>query len=306
MDLSSLMPWRWPQLDSKRTRAARAAYDDTGRYDLYHDYCRWVAPRGGDSAAAESLLRDGYDIVTVLDEARAADMKCRLLAEGAAGGRLKEDVTFADVVAFADAAALRRTLDEVLRRAVDERIAAFFGCEYLVYSALMMRTHPVETEERSLLWHCDRGPRDFLKLNLFFDSTAEHGSTTEMLALEESKAFERAGYTFGPSKRRVADLARLAGRIGIGTPIAHRPLAAGQAFLFLPSRVLHRGIPPNRGIRHMLSLMLIPSPVPWRVAYDRMAEERFAESNLGGWLPDAGALLRKLRVDAELPSAAGG
>jgi hypothetical protein len=306
MDLSSLMPWRWPRLDPDRTRATRAAYDDAGGYDAYHTHCRQAAPRGAGSGAAEALRRDGYEVVTVMDAARAAEMKARLLVEGKAGARLKEDVTFADVVSFPDAASLRRTLETVLPAAIEERIATYFGCDFLVYSAQLMRTYPVKSEERSLLWHCDRGPREFLKLNLFLDPTAEHGSTTDMLALDASMAFERAGYTFGPNKRRVADLGRIAQRIGVATPIDHRSLTAGQAFLFLPALILHRGIPPSRGVRHMLSLMLMPSPLPWREAYDRMAGERFVETNLGGWLPDAAALLGKLRIEAALPPAAAG
>ncbi|MCW5745891.1 MAG: hypothetical protein KIT36_06800 [Alphaproteobacteria bacterium] len=297
MDLSSLMPWRWPRLDPERTRATRAAYDDVGRYDAYHAYCRQIAPRGTGSMAAAAVQQRGYDVVKVLEEVHAANLKERLLADGIAGERLKEDVTFADVVGFPDSASLRRTLEELLHSDIAERVAAYFGCEFLVYSAQLMRTYPVKIEERSLLWHCDRGPREFLKLNLFLDSTAEHGATTEMLSLDDSLPFERAGYTFGPNKRRVADLARIADRIGVAVSTDRPALVAGQAFLFLPARVLHRGIPPSRGVRHMMSLMLMPSPVGWRDAFDRMADERFVESNLGGWLSDAGDLLRKLHLD---------
>jgi hypothetical protein len=43
---------------------------------------------------------------------------------------------------------------------------------------------------------------------------------------------------------------------------------AGEAALFQPGRVLHRGVSPTRGDRLTATLCLLPSPVHWQRAFE--------------------------------------
>jgi hypothetical protein len=45
-------------------------------------------------------------------------------------------------------------------------------------------------------------------------------------------------------------------------------MAAGDAVLFQPARVLHRGISPTRAPRLTATLCLLPSPVHWQRALE--------------------------------------
>jgi hypothetical protein len=36
--------------------------------------------------------------------------------------------------------------------------------------------------------------------------------------------------------------------------------------------VLHRGLLPTHGRRHVITVCLLPSPIPWRDAYERVAD----------------------------------
>src|SRR5690606_40431530 len=115
-------------------------------------------------------------------------------------------------------------------------------------------------------WHCDKGPSSHLKLIVYLNPTREHGGNTEFMDVEDTAAVARRGYLFGWSKTRtddVAHLSRLAGR-PLGTELRER--AAGEAVLFQPSRLLHRGISPTRGDRLAATLCLLRSPADWQAA----------------------------------------
>lgn len=151
--------------------------------------------------------------------------------------------------------------------ALDQKIAGHFGSEYLVCSYAEHRTPPARKEARSFLWHCDRGPKRFLKVLLYLNDG--HGGNTEFLDRAATAELEHVGYVFGPNRRRLSDLSGIARRHGIPYQPRRWPIQAGQAFLFEPSGVLHRGIVPTIAERRTLSIMLVPSPIPWREALDR-------------------------------------
>lgn len=296
MDLVSLLPWRWPKLDPERSKATRRAYDDVGNYAAWSAYCRARMTRAVEPRPDGELARHGFEVVSILPPSEAASVKAAILARASKTRASKKDIDYADVVQFDDSSFLLPIFERILSRDIDARLVAHFRSEYFIYSFGMNRTMPARRSRRSFLWHCDRGPQDFLKINLFLDATAEHGGTTEFIDRDESAALERLGYTFGPNKRRVPDLTALARRAGIEAHPVHPDVGAGEALLFEPANVLHRGILPSRGTRHMLSLMFAPSPVPWKAAWAATARTRAAEENLGHWLADAHRLFDMIDV----------
>lgn len=267
MDLNSLLPWNWGKLDPKRTQAARKHFDVTGKYDHWHAYCRQQFRRKAPSSSGK-LATDGVEVVRLLSNLDAADAKALLLSNSEQFSAAKKSIDYADVMRFKGSEFLLPIVDKMLSSSVDEKITGIFGSEYYVHSVVANRTMPAKASKRSFLWHCDRGPKNFLKINMFLDATSDHGGTTEFLDLESSKGFEDAGYTFGVNSRRVSDIAHIARKFGGSVNVIHPQLDAGEAFIFFPSRSLHRGFLPTRGVRHMLSVVLLPCPIHWKKAWE--------------------------------------
>lgn len=290
MNLSALMPWKWSKLDPARTRAARHHFDVAGGYDEWQVQCQKAFKRkipAGENAIATS----GMEVVTILSPAEAAKTKQLLLDKAKQFQQKKKAIDYADTLAFENTDFLTPIMEKMFNPEIDARITRFFGSEYFVQGLVANRTMPAAESKRSFLWHGDRGPKNFLKINLFLDATSEHGGTTEFLNIAESEKFEKIGYTFGANDRRVSDLATISGKAGVTPHVTHPQLDAGQAFMFLPSRSLHRGFLPTKGTRHMLLAIILPSPIHWRKAWDHMSESGYFLRE-GETFPEQAEILR--------------
>jgi hypothetical protein len=262
-----MWPFNRPALDPARTAAARHDFDVVRGFDSYAAHCRAVAPR--DLAPGELAAR-GVDLMPILPKARASEALSALLVAQTGKRSNDKGIDYSEALELTDDALLP-LLDETLG-AADTAIAGHFGSEYLICSLGVSRTLPVSGARRSFLWHCDRGPRRFLKVLLYLNEG--HGGNTEFLDRATTAEFEALGYVFGPNRRRLADLSRLARKFGILHTPLRWPIRTGDALLFEPASVLHRGIMPTTGERYMLSLMLLPSPVPWQGAWGLMPPRR--------------------------------
>jgi hypothetical protein len=294
--MNFLKPWTWTKLDPVRTRAARNHFDIAGRFDEWHAACRSQFKRKPGKDGGELATR-GVEVVRCLsaDEARAT--KQDLLQKAQTFASAKASIDYADVMRFSDSAFMLPVVEKMLNAEMDAKLTAIYGSEYFVYSLGVNRTMPAKESKRSFLWHCDRGPKDFLKINMFLDATSEHGGTTEFLDLDDSLAFERAGYTFGANDRRVEDLSGISRRLGISPKTIHPQLAAGEAFAFYPARSLHRGFLPTKGTRHMFSIILLPAPVHWREVWERTVKTGYHMTTNGVFPDDA----FKMFADIGLP-----
>lgn len=293
MNIKSLLPWNWVKLDPDRTKAARAHFDTVGKYDLWHAYCRRQFNRKTSSSSSE-LAAKGVEVVRLLSAQEAFDAKSLLLSKTGQPVAAKAGIDYADVMRFENSEFLRPIVEKMLNKEIDARVTSVFNSEYYVHSLVANRTMPAKESKRSFLWHGDRGPKNFLKINMFLDATSEHGGTTEFLDLESSKGFEDAGYTFGANARRVADIRPIARKFGGTINIIHPQLDAGEAFIFFPSRSLHRGFLPTRGIRHMLSVVLLPSPIHWTEAWKKTSQSGYQLKTNGTFPDNAEDLCAKL------------
>ncbi|MEQ1519915.1 MAG: hypothetical protein ABL936_01450 [Aestuariivirga sp.] len=304
MNFTSLLPWNWVKLDPIRTQAARAHFDVTGKYDLWQAYCRQQFRRETPSSSNE-LASKGVEVIRLLSAAEASDAKALLLSNSEQFSAAKKGIDYADVMRFKDSKFLQPIIEKMLNGPIDAMITRVFESEFYVHSLVANRTMPAKVSKRSFLWHCDRGPKNFLKINMFLDATSEHGGTTEFLDIESSKGFEDAGYTFGANARRVADIAPVARKFGGVVNAIHPELDAGEAFIFFPARTLHRGFLPNRGIRHMLSLVLLPSPIHWTEAWKKTSETGYHMKTFATFPDNAGDLYAELGLSrSELNKAA--
>lgn len=269
--------WFEPDLDPGRVAKVFEEYDGRRGYAAWHARCKaaLARPLASPGGGSGPVTRQGFVTHPVMSPAQAAEL---LAAAGVEQGkepeRLKLDSAKLKGYNLEDPALLRRLARSALTPEIDAHCLDFFGSEYFIYWCTLTRTAPLSESAAtvSFMWHCDRGPRTHLKLLVYLNDYSEHGGGTSYLDLDASEAVARSGYVFARGKRRTGSLEEL-------SSLAKRPIAAydhlpraGDAVLFQPSRVLHRGIAPTRGPRYVLTLCLLPSPIGWSEALDKSAQ----------------------------------
>lgn len=252
--------------DPDRAAQVWNEFDQNRHYAEYAARCRAAFQRSPAPAADAGLAQRGFTYLRALDHAASMDLTAELMARHQPQ-LLKKDSRHLEGFRPPGQQWMLALLDRMLTGPVDAAIAAHFGSEYLVHWAALSLTRAAKQQESvSFRWHCDKGPSTHLKLIVYLNPTTTHGGNTEFMPREDTMAVARHGYLFGWSKTRTGDLrhlSRLAGR-PLSTQLVERD--AGEAVLFEPGRVLHRGITPTRGPRLTATLCLLPSPVPWRRA----------------------------------------
>lgn len=256
------------ELDSRRASATWRDFDQGRRYAEYHARCRAAFERSPMPRVDEDLGQRGFSYLRALEPAAAAACAGELTTRHSLQ-LLKKDSQDLEGFRVADRQWLRGLLAAVLQGRADESIAGFFQSEYLVHwVALSLTRAAPEQSSVSFRWHCDKGPSAHLKLIVYLNATAEHGGNTEFIDRAGTMAVAGRGYLFGWSKTRTGDIAHLSRLAGRELSASQRPMEAGEAVLFEPARVLHRGVSPTRGPRLTATLCLLPSPVPWQQAFD--------------------------------------
>ncbi|MGE3847412.1 MAG: 2OG-Fe(II) oxygenase [Gammaproteobacteria bacterium] len=270
--LRKLRRWLEPDLDPARAARVFAEFDDERGYGAWHARCQAALTRPLPSRATPGpVVSAGFTALQVMSAGRARQLLEAVSAEQAVA-RLKRDSAKLEGYDLGDPALVGQLLEAALTPMVDEHCLEFFQSEYFVYWYTLSRTAPSDAPASvSFMWHCDKGPRAHLKLLVYLNDYEEHGGGTAYLDLDGSEAVARSGYVFARGRRRTGSLERLAALAG--RPLSaydHHP-RAGDAVLFQPARVLHSGLTPRRGPRYVLTLCLLPSPVPWRTALARGA-----------------------------------
>ena len=283
-----------PNLDAGRAQRVYRDFDVGRRYGEYHAHCQTHFKRDLDPAPDTALQRQGFEYFTPLDENEVV-RRCQDLQENHSSGQIKKDSKHLEGFHVADMSWVEELLALVLAGPQDQRIVEYFKSEYLLHWVTFSVTRQARKQESvSFRWHCDKGPSAHLKLIVYLNPTEEHGGNTEFIDLEGSEAVADRGYLFGWSKSRSSDirlLSRIAGREL--TSHAH-PLQAGQAVLFQPARVLHRGLSPDRGDRLVMTLCILPSPVHWKLAlqcgtlFDLAVDDK--------WHQDAMHILNRINI----------
>ncbi len=256
------------QPDTLRYERTRRSYDEKRGYEQWHRQCRSAfGPTPSRSIEAAELEKTGFTSLPVLSSQQAGLVLDRMRACASPVDARTRD--YEDVFVIFDRIMIAETFEEIFSGPIDRTISACFGSEHLIYWWTLRRTRSRKMSERSFLWHCDKGPSSHLKLLLYFNPTAEHGGSTEFANKDTTEAVGRTGYIYGPNAKRRSDLRPLAETSGIGFETTRYDMAAGEAILFEPARVLHRGILPVTGERWVLTLCLVPSPLPWQTVFAR-------------------------------------
>ncbi len=295
--LRKIKRWLEPNLDPNRVTRVFDEFDRVRGYDAWQEYCCTQLKRPLPASAAPGpLITKGYAPLRVMGAPQAAQL---LAAAGdpASVAQLKRDSAKLEGYALTDPALVARLLESALSAEVDRHCLEFFRSEYLVYWYTLSRTVPSTAPASvSFRWHCDKGPRTHLKLLVYLNDYREHGGGTSYLDLAGSAAVARTGYMFARGQRRSDSLAQLATLAKRELEAYHHHPQAGDAVLFQPARVLHSGITPQSGPRYVLTLCLLPSPVPWRTALARGAQIDLRNDPI--WHAQARQLEKKLASTA--------
>jgi hypothetical protein len=265
--LRKLKRWFEPDLDPQRVIDVFDEFDRARGYADWQALCRArlgrALPDGADHAP---IVEQGYTTLPVMSAGTAAEL-LQAVGQDQEVARLKRDSAKLEGYQLDDPGLVSRLLDASLNPAVDAQALSFFRSEYLVHWYTLSRTAPSrEPASVSFRWHCDKGPQSHLKLLVYLNDYDEHGGGTSYLDLAGSTAVSRTGYMFARGQRRTESLEELAAIAGTELKAYDHHPRAGDAVLFQPARVLHSGITPTRGPRYVLTLCLLPSPVPWREA----------------------------------------
>lgn len=236
----------------------KAAFDRRAGYESLYRKCR-AAFRRPASAAESALSRTGAERLSVLPTDECAKLR-RMIDAGS--GFLKKRIFQVALI------------EKVFTREVDARIANHLGSEYLPLWCRFYRNDPEDEPGASFAWHCDGGPTAHLKLLLYLNDDNEHGGGTQFLDRETTDAFKAVGYVFCDTSQRLADLSELAREHGLPCDPRQWPMRAGEAVLFEPMNILHRGLWPATGPRYLMQVCIVPSPLPWREACTRYAIPR--------------------------------
>jgi len=283
-----------PELDAGRAQRVYRDYDSDRRYGEYHAHCQARFKRELEPEPGTALQRQGFEYFTPLNEVEAGH-RCRELLKNHSSRLIKKDSKHLEGFHVEDMAWVEAFLSRVLDGSLDQRIVEYFKSEYLLHWLTFSVTRQArEQDSVSFRWHCDKGPSTHLKLIVYLNPTAEHGGNTEFIDLEGSEAVARRGYLFGWSKTRTSDIRRLSRIAGCELTKHGSPLQAGQAVLFQPARVLHRGLSPDRGDRLVMTLCILPSPVHWKLALQRGALSDLAVDEK--WHKDAMGILDKINI----------
>ena len=291
--LRKIKRWFEPDLDPRRVDNVFHEFDHTRGYDAWQEHCRTRFNRPLPMPASNgALTSQGFVSLQAMAPTRAAEL---LAVVGADEGiaRLKRDSAKLEGFGLDNLALVRQLLEASLTPEVDGHCLEFFRSEYLVHWYTLSRTAPGnEPASVSFRWHCDKGPRTHLKLLVYLNDHSEHGGGTSYLDLAGTAAVARSGYVFARGQRRSGSLKELGALAGLELQAHDHHPRAGEAVLFQPSRVLHSGITPTRGPRYVLTLCLLPSPVPWRAAFERRAQVDLRRDDL--WHADARQMEQRL------------
>ncbi len=228
----------------------KALYDDKAGYGKLHRACQQACRRAPVDFESD-LIRIGVERLPVLNAVECAKLRTMIDADSP----------------FLRHHLFRLSLmEKIFTDAVDRRIWRYFGSEYLPLWCRFFRNDPEGESNISFAWHCDGGPTKHLKMLLYLNGSEEHGGNTRFLDRPTTDAFKEIGYVFSDINHRLDDLSSLAHEHAIPYAPFETPVRTGEAILFEPANILHRGVWPTRARRYLLQICIVPSPMPWRDA----------------------------------------
>jgi hypothetical protein len=238
-------------------------YDRRRGFSTWSNECQKSSSRAGRDPAKDILGTTGFAQLRVLSEARTNQIRHQFDQEGSelTGGK---NSAISQTLKPTDSEALKAVVADLITPEVDNLLYNYFGSEYCAYWYHFSRALPNKEPKRSFLWHCDKGPTMHAKMLFYLTSVEETGGNTFLLDRDTTNKFDRAGYVFGGQKDRQDDLGEFAQRHRIDFAPFSFDMKPGEAILFLPQKVLHRGVLPTLSPRFIMQVTFLPAKANWR------------------------------------------
>lgn len=164
-----------------------------------------------------------------------------------------------------DKARATQILHKAFSGAIDTLIHGFLGSNFLIRTVTGGRLFPSERQTVSYQWHRDGELPHQIHVILYLTDLSDESGSTDLIPIEDTKAVAEAGYDFPGYKDRKSDLSEEFARVGREQKPYRVEAKAGDALVFTPNRVLHRGVQPIAGARDALLAVVLPAPMPWQL-----------------------------------------
>ena len=233
-------------------------YDVELGYKRHHMTCMDGASRDG-LGGLDGLSRRGFAQIPVLSAVTSDELVAKFRRGGNTLGA--RDLGRERVEGL---------FEEMFSGPLGGSVRRFFGCSYGVLFVDFSVSKPMKADElegpgsESFKWHCDVAPTSYVKLLVYLTGPDEHDGGTEFIDLATTAQFHRVGYALCPVRKRLRDLTRLAALHDVDIAPVRLCPKKGEAAVFSPRQVLHKGVPPTHGERVLLSIGVIPTPSDWR------------------------------------------
>jgi len=284
------------EIDPKRAAKIYAEYDSKRGYGDYSELCRSKLKREIPALEGNALATSGFTYLNLITDTQANELKHEIKANKQLSYIKKQT---RDLVGFhiTDREQIREFITSIITAEADKQFLNYFQSEYLVHTVTFTITPKAQEQESvSFRWHCDKGPRKHLKMILYLNATEEHSGNTEFINMQDTTGVASRGYLFGWSMTRTGDIAHLSRIAGKPLQCHSQTMQAGDAVIFQPASVLHRGVSPTRGERFVITLCLLPSPIHWREALNSGSLTDLAMSEK--WHQHASELLERFEQQA--------
>ena len=154
-------------------------------------------------------------------------------------------------------------ISETLHGGVGDQLEAYLECFFRIDHFELMRSRLAPNSGASFLWHRDFDPMAKLHVLIYLTDCDADSPATLFTNFEETRQCAQAGYAFTARSKRIPDLGALFPSDNSPISPVRPALSAGDATVFAPSRILHRGDVPGAGVRDLLVLNIVPSLNPW-------------------------------------------
>ncbi|MAO55587.1 MAG: hypothetical protein CMM61_07810 [Rhodospirillaceae bacterium] len=268
-----------------------AAMDPWQRHRIYHDVCQqaYAAAQASSDApdTGRPLIEKGFEVVPQVLGAEDVAQIRGLLDDrvGQGEGRTESDGWAAPLPwNMARIHVLRQALEHVFNDTVTQALENYFQSYFRVMSLSVTRAFPAPARN-SFLWHRDIEPPQQTHMMVYLTDSTEESGGTSFLDLDDSRAAAENGYSFKNLDDRLESLAGIEEKAGRTFKVNRPALRAGDSVLFAAPRILHRGELPRAGCRDAITILMLPSPVPWRdYLAGRPADVFVAQHPASAWI----------------------
>ncbi len=154
-------------------------------------------------------------------------------------------------------------ISEALLSGIGDELEAYLGCFFRIDHCDLMRSRLAPDSGASFLWHRDFDPMAKLHVLIYLTDCEAESPATLFTNFQDTRRCAQVGYSFPARSKRIADLAMLFPSGDTPISLVRPTLSAGDATVFAPSRILHRGDVRGHGVRDLIVLNIVPSLNPW-------------------------------------------